>query len=152
MSPVKSICRSVSGREALCAFFLLRPHSLSRDAIVPRPPSPLFVFFMGFLRRFLSHISAVTSARPAFTTEASGRHTLVSGLLPTDCLASDAFRNLLLKQPKRPQRPERSQWEKFFGDSGRSGVAQEVFRVVLVSNVCFWRDSRMNGVLDYLEF
>lgn len=152
MSPVKSICRSVSGREALCAFFLLRPHSLSRDAIVPRPPSPLFVFFMGFLRRFLSHISAVTSARPAFTTEASGRHTLVSGLLPTDCLASDAFRNLLLKQPKRPQRPERSQWEKFFGDSGRSGVAQEVIRVVLVSNVCFWRDSRMNGVLDYLEF
>lgn len=140
MSPVKSICRSVSGREALCAFFLLRPHSLSRDAIVPRPPSPLFVFFMGFLRRFLSHISAVTSARPAFTTEASGRLTLVSGLLPTDCLASDAFRNLLLKHPKRPQQPECSQWETFFRDSGRSGVAQEVIRVGM-----FWSVMCVSG-------
>lgn len=139
MSPVKSICRSVNGREALCAFFL-RPHSLSRDAIVPRPPSPLFVFFMGFLRRFLSHISAVTSARPAFTTEASGRLALVSGLLPTDCLASDAFRNFLLKHPKRPQQPEGSQWETFFGDSGRSGVAQEVIRVGM-----FWSVMCVSG-------
>lgn len=136
----------------MCSF--LRPHSLSRDAIVPRPPSPLFVFFMGFLRRFLSHISAVTSARPAFTTEASGRLALVSGLLPTDCLAFDAFRNLLLKQPKRPQQPERSQWEKFFGGFWKewSGAGGDPSGNVLVSNVCFWRDSRMNGVLDYQEF
>lgn len=57
---------------------------------------------MGFLRRFLSYIAAVTSARPAFIPETSGQLTAVCSVLPTVCLA--AFQDLLqaagLQQPE----------------------------------------------------
>lgn len=89
MSPVQLICCSLNGCQALSAFFLGGYiHTAYHEMPLlfgPHPP-PLFVFFLGFLRCFLPHISPTCVYTRDFRPTDTGQRRSAGGLFSSRCL------------------------------------------------------------------
>lgn len=153
MSPVKSICRPVSGREALCAFFFASTQLITRCHCSSSPVATVCVLYglpaplpVSHLRR---DISPTCVYNRGFRPTCAGQRPSADGLFSFRCLSEPSAETAEEAATTRTLPVGNVFWGFWKEWSGAGG---DPSGNVLVSNVCFWRDSRMNGVLDYLEF